>query len=106
MGNWCFWWMTILSLGRSLSDLLNSKGFSVLEAENGRKALEMLKKLPHFPCLSVLDLAMPIMDGRGFLKRRAQDPILSDIPVVVVSGNKAPTLPLPGTDGYLNKPVK
>ena len=80
----------------SLSDLLNWKGFSVLEARDGRRALEMLKKIPHFPCLIVLDLAMPVMDGRGFLKRRAQDPILSSIPVVVVSGNQAPEEPLPG----------
>ncbi len=48
---------------------------------------------------------MPIMDGRRFLEIRAQDPILRDIPVVVVSGN--PPLPqLPkGIEAYLTKPV-
>src|ERR1700730_13811531 len=62
-------------LGReSLSELLDAKGYSVLEAENGQTALEVLKKTPHFPCLIVLDLAMPVMDGREFLKLRAVRP--------------------------------
>jgi CheY-like chemotaxis protein len=61
--------------------------------------------MPHCPCLIVLDLAMPVMDGRGFLKQRALDPILRDIPVVVVSGNVC-EVPLEGIDAYLCKPVK
>jgi CheY-like chemotaxis protein len=61
--------------------------------------------MPHFPCLVVLDLAMPVMDGRGFLKLRAQDPILRDIPVVVVSGNSQSGEPLEGIEAYLRKPV-
>jgi CheY-like chemotaxis protein len=94
-------------LGReSLSELLDAKGYSVLEAENGQTALEVLKKTPHFPCLIVLDLAMPVMDGREFLKLRAVDPILRDIPVVVVSGNMPSGEPLVGIDAYLRKPVK
>ena len=94
-------------LGReSLSELLDAKGYSVLEAENGQTALEVLKKTPHFPCLIVLDLAMRVMDGREFLKLRAVDPILRDIPVVVVSGNMPPGEPLVGIDAYLRKPVK
>jgi CheY-like chemotaxis protein len=53
----------------------------------------------------VLDLAMPVVDGRGFLKLRAQDPILRDIPVVVVSGNIESGEPLAGIVAYLSKPV-
>ena len=84
-------------LGReSLSELLDAKGYSVLEAENGETALEVLKKTPYFPCLIVLDLTMPVMDGREFLKLRAVDPILRDIPVVVVSGNMPSGEPLVG----------
>ena len=69
-----------------ISVLLLTQGYSVLQAENGQKGLDVLKKVAHFPCLVVLDLAMPVMDGRGFLTQRAQDPILRTIPVVVVSG--------------------
>jgi len=49
---------------------------------------------------------MPILDGREFLKRRAQDPVLRDIPVVVVSGNDNYDVPLQGIAAYLRKPVK
>jgi two-component system, chemotaxis family, chemotaxis protein CheY len=88
----------------SMSELLDNKGYSVLQAENGQKALDMLKQAPILPCLVVLDMAMPIMDGRGFLKRRAHDPDLRDIPVVLVSGNSQKGA-LKGIEGYFRKPV-
>jgi CheY-like chemotaxis protein len=49
---------------------------------------------------------MPILDGREFLKCRAQDPVLRDIPVVVVIGNDKSDVPLQGIAAYLRKPVK
>jgi CheY-like chemotaxis protein len=90
----------------SMSALLDANGYSVQEAENGQRALDLLKKMPHLPCLIVLDLAMPVMDGRGFLKRRAADPILRDIPVIVVSGNPSTGRRIEGIDAYLRKPVE
>jgi CheY-like chemotaxis protein len=48
---------------------------------------------------------MPIMDGHEFLKVRARDPILSDIPVVVVSGSLQSGGALEGVVAYLCKPV-
>jgi CheY-like chemotaxis protein len=93
------------SARESLSRLLDVKGYSVLEAENGQTALDVLEKAAHFPCLILLDLAMPIMDGRGFLKLRAKDPMLRQIPVVVVSANPPSGEPLNGIDAYLQKPV-
>src|ERR1700730_7062656 len=94
------------SIRESLSELLDARGYSVLQAENGQKALYVLTKMPRLPCLVVLDLAMPVMDGRAFLKVRALDPVLRDIPVVVVSGNMQSEAPLEGIDAYLRKPVK
>jgi CheY-like chemotaxis protein len=94
------------SVRESLSKLLDAAGYSVLEVENGQKALEVLEKAAHFPCLILLDLAMPVMDGRGFLKLRAKDPMLRQIPVVVVSGNPPSGEPLNGIDAYLQKPVR
>ena len=93
------------SVRESMSRLLEAKGFSVLQADNGQTALDLLKKEPHFPCLVILDLAMPIMDGRRFLEIRAEDPILRDIPVVVVSGNPPPPKEPKGIEAYLTKPV-
>jgi CheY-like chemotaxis protein len=93
------------SARESMAEILDAKGYCVLQAENGQRALDVLKKTPHSPCLVLLDLAMPVMGGREFLKRRAQDPILLRIPVVVVSGNTISDEPLEGIAAYLGKPV-
>jgi CheY-like chemotaxis protein len=91
----------------SLSELLDNKGYSVIQAENGRRALDVLKEVPpRTPCLVVLDLAMPVLDGHQFLKQRASDPYLRGIPVVVVSGNPRPLTPLEGIEAYLEKPLE
>jgi CheY-like chemotaxis protein len=91
----------------SLSELLEHKGYSVLQAENGRRALDVLKEEPpRTPCIVVLDLAMPVLDGHQFLKYRAEDPRLRHIPVVVVSGNPRPIEPLEGIEAYLEKPLE
>ena len=90
---------------RFLSRLLNVEGYSVLEAENGQKALEVLEQTTHAPCMILLDLAMPVLDGHGFLKIRANDPALRQIPVAVVSGNVQRGEPLSGIDAILEKPV-
>jgi two-component system chemotaxis response regulator CheY len=90
----------------SMSFFLDAKGYSVVEAENGQEALEVLKRIRRFPCLVVLDLFMPVLNGREFLKRLAQDPVLRDIPVIVVSGNDNFDVPLKGVAAYLRKPVK
>jgi CheY-like chemotaxis protein len=93
------------SIRESMSQLLDAEGYIVLLADNGQTALDLLKKTPHFPCLIVLDLAMPVMDGRHFLEIRARDPILRDIPVVVVSANQPLSQPMEGIDAYIRKPV-
>jgi CheY-like chemotaxis protein len=89
----------------SISQLLDAKRYSTIQAENGQKALEILKATPSVPCLIVLDLVMPVMDGYQFLSLRAQDPTLRDIPVVVISGNSRAGATLKEIDAYLTKPV-
>ena len=90
----------------SLSELLDASGYAVLQAENGQMALDVLKTTPRFPLVVLLDLSMPVLDGREFLRRRASDPILREIPVVVVSGSNQSAERLPGIDEYVKKPVK
>lgn len=92
------------SVRRSTSRLLKTHGFSVMQAENGQTALDALKQMRDLPCLVVLDMAMPVMDGRGFLKLRAQDPLLLDIPVVVVTGSPQSGEPLEGISAYCASP--
>jgi CheY-like chemotaxis protein len=55
----------------------------VVAAENGVRALETLAA--ERPCLVLLDLMMPEMDGFGFLRALRARPDWRDIPVVVLT---------------------
>jgi CheY-like chemotaxis protein len=66
---------------------LENEGCIALQAQNGQEAIQMLRKTSRFPSVVVLDLSMPVLDGRGFLYQRAADRILAEIPVIVVSGS-------------------
>lgn len=70
-------------LRSALVEVLTDEGYSVLAAENGEEALQVLSGVTVSAIL--LDLEMPFMDGREFLRRRAKSPELSKIPVVVLS---------------------
>lgn len=63
--------------------LLTRKGYDVVTAENGERALDFLSKNPVDVIL--LDLKMPVMGGEEFL--RAKGPLYPDIPVVVITGH-------------------
>jgi len=84
---------------------LRSKGFVVLEAENGRQALEMLQT--HGPDLLLVDLKMPVMDGLELLSRMSEK--LVRTPVLVFSGegglDEAVEALRRGAWDYLVKPI-
>ena len=63
--------------------LLTRKGYDVVTAENGERALDFLSKNPVDVIL--LDLKMPVMGGEEFLQ--AKGPLYPDIPVVVITGH-------------------
>jgi len=69
----------------TLADVLQAEGFTIWRAENGQEALERLRSGP-LPCVILLELMMPVMDGWEFRKHQKQDVALASIPVVVVSG--------------------
>jgi CheY-like chemotaxis protein len=89
----------------SMSECLQGFGYPTLQAQNGQIALNLLKKTAPAPSLILLDMSMPVLDGRGFLERRVKDSVLLRIPVVVISGNDAPASPLTKVNAYLRKPV-
>lgn len=70
----------------ALKEILEIEGFNVVTAENGREGLALLKTVEE-PCLILLDLMMPVMNGWEFLEalRRQEQHVLATIPVVVVS---------------------
>jgi CheY-like chemotaxis protein len=84
-----------LELSDTMSEFLKIHGYATLQAQNGQNAIDLLKTMAALPLLIVLDMSMPVLDGRGFLKRRVKDPVLLGIPVVVVSGSDAPASPPP-----------
>jgi CheY-like chemotaxis protein len=66
--------------------ILEADGYDVSTAENGEDALNVLRRQPR-PDLILLDLSMPVLDGRGFRQRQQGDQALADIPVVICSGD-------------------
>jgi CheY-like chemotaxis protein len=68
-------------------ELLQSEGYAVRSAANGRQALEVLARSEP-PRLILLDLMMPVMDGWQFLAelRRDEDAGVRRTPVVLLSG--------------------
>lgn len=69
----------------ALAVLLEYQGYRVTTACNGREGLECLGRMER-PCLILLDLMMPVMDGWSFRSELLRRPQLADIPVVVLSG--------------------
>ena len=65
---------------------------SLLTASNGLEALETLRKgSSRLPDLIFLDLNMPKMNGKQFLKELKSEPNLQDIPVVIYTTSSAKT---------------
>jgi CheY-like chemotaxis protein len=68
-----------------IAELLRDAGFDVTEAADGKEALEKLRAGDP-PCLILLDLMLPGVDGWTFRAEQLKDPSLAAIPVVVLSG--------------------
>jgi CheY-like chemotaxis protein len=69
---------------------LRRDGYQFLEAANGREALDSMRE--HSPSVVVLDLMMPVLSGWDVLKERETDSQLRNIPVIIVSANRAPEI--------------
>jgi CheY-like chemotaxis protein len=69
-----------------IAEALEEEGFDVVEAANGKEALEALRSA--HPSLILLDLMMPVMNGWEFRRAQLADPHIADIPVIVLSALK------------------
>ena len=88
---------------------LKEKGFIIESASNGVEALEKLNIL--LPHLIIVDIQMPKMNGFELIKRLKQNPMLSSIPVVILTGTYISEEDrkhglLLGATRYLTKPFK
>jgi CheY-like chemotaxis protein len=75
------------TIRESLVDFLGDNGFPATGAVHGLDALNKLNPAEP-PCLIVLDLMMPVMDGRAFRQQQLLDPVLAAIPTVVMSAHR------------------
>ena len=78
----------------SLREVLEDEGYEVACVGNGREALDHLKTASPRPCVILLDLMMPVMDGWQFRREQKQDADIADIPLVVITA----TGQAPGAD--------
>jgi CheY-like chemotaxis protein len=66
--------------------LKNSRNYQIKEVHNGREALDYLqrsKENSNLPCLIILDINMPILDGKETLSILKKTDPYNEIPVVV-----------------------
>ena len=81
------------------------RGYAIDTASNGQDALAMMRAGEPLPSVIVADLHMPVMDGWQFLTALAEDPLLSSIPVIVLTAADDPSKTAPRPPTILIKPV-
>jgi CheY-like chemotaxis protein len=64
--------------------VLEGDGYEVAGVSNGKEAIDWLHA-EAAPSVVLLDLTMPVMDGYQFLRAKAADPGLVDVPVIVLT---------------------
>ncbi len=90
-----------------LRELLEMRGYSVMEASDGEETLRMMEQSP--PDLLLLDIGMPVLDGFAVIRQIRENPRLAPTPVVAVTAyamqGDRETILNAKFDGYLPKPV-
>ncbi|HVR26617.1 MAG TPA: response regulator [Candidatus Polarisedimenticolia bacterium] len=91
-----------------LRELLELRGYTVVEACNGEETLRMIEQTQ--PDLLLLDIGMPVLDGFAGVRKIRENPLRASLPVVAVTayamqGDREKILNA-NFDGYLSKLVK
>lgn len=76
-----------VDLRESIAEVLEDLQYRPLGAANGKEAIERLRCGPERPCVILLDIMMPVMDGWQFRALQREDPELGDIPVIVMTAH-------------------
>ena len=95
-------------LSKMLAFLFMAKGFKVESANGGPAAFKTLERVK--PSVVILDVMMPGMDGFEVVEKVKEDPLLKDIPVIMLSAlssaqNREKSISL-GAYAYFEKPFK
>ncbi len=88
-----------------IKDFLKAKGYSILEAEDGEKALEIFEENKNKITLILLDVMMPKLDGWSVLRQIRQE---SKVPIIMLTARGEEQDELfgfeLGVDEYIAKP--
>jgi len=90
-----------------MRELLEASGHMILEAVNGRNALDLIRGC--VPDLVFLDLQMPLQNGFSVIRELRNDSLLRNLPVVAVTasamiGDRERAIAA-GFDSYIAKPI-
>ena len=88
--------------------LLRPAGFELLEANDGRQAVELAQR--HRPDIIIMDRRMPVLDGASVVRELRRLPEFANTPMIatsaVVSASGAATSPEIGFSGFLPRPMR
>jgi DNA-binding response OmpR family regulator len=95
----------------AVADALTYAGHEVEMAGNGREALDWLEAVPvggRLPGLILLDLMMPVMDGRAFIRELQKLNRLAAIPILLFTAHDdgKDIASVLNAVGYLQKPLR
>lgn len=97
-----------VELNRAILSEIFSKSCFILEAENGKEAVELLEQQGDIIDLILLDIVMPVMDGFDVLKIMNQRGWIHHIPVIMISAETAEDFVLKGYElgvsDYISRP--
>jgi CheY-like chemotaxis protein len=87
--------------------LLESAGYTVVEAHNGQEALDAL--VTGLPDLVLMDLSLPVIDGWEVTRRLREDARTAALPIIALTahamaGDRERVM-ASGFDGYIPKPI-
>lgn len=93
---------------RLLIKRIFEKDYAIIEAENGRKAVDLAFR--HVPDIILMDIMMPESDGLAALSEMKANKSTKDIPVIMLTGvghelNERLAKSV-GATGYMRKPIK
>jgi CheY-like chemotaxis protein len=71
----------------TVKDALEEEGYAVETAMDGRSGLALVRGLSTAPCLLLLDLVMPVLDGNAVYRALKADPALASIRVVIATSD-------------------
>lgn len=96
------------SMREAMSDLLRAEGYKPVPAQNGEEALARAAEFT--PDLILLDVMMPGMDGFAVCRRLRSDPLLAQVPIIMLTSLDDHSSRLEGfkagADDFVSKPFR